>query len=106
MSILIAIVEHISKRKMKNRDKIVKEIQKFLIELHKEESEVLNSLVIASDYETFYYTMTKLLKGAKIGLKTTKKKEEKRFFRSTLNFVGYLKFVIDFHKGYLGFLWL
>lgn len=64
------------------------------------------ALTSASDYKTMYFVLDKVILAAKVGIKKEKEANAKNLYRDALRLFGMLKFLMDYHGGYLGFLWL
>ena len=65
------------------------------------------SLAMACDYKTLYFTLNRILIAINHGIHTEKKnKEAIKYYKKCQSLFGFLKFVLDFHGGYLGVLWL
>ena len=109
MSILIDVEEYFRNRKIKNRKKIFESVQKAVrsIDCNNNGSDgAVFALASACNYDTFYFTLNRILSAIKIALKTEKKKEARKYYKGAQTFFGFLKLVMDFYGGYLGFLWL
>jgi DNA-binding transcriptional regulator WhiA len=67
----------------------------------------MSALASSSNYRTFYYILTQILNATAVGLKAkSNTKSAETYFKKGRQFYGFLKFVLDYHSGYLGFLWI
>lgn len=109
MSILIKIEEFFRNRKLNNQKKIFITVQNILRKIdadNRNSDNLVMSLAMACDYKTLYFTLNRILIAVNHGIKTEKNPEALKYYRKCQSFFGFLKFVLDFHGGYLGALWL
>ena len=109
MLILIKIEEYFRNRKIKNQKKVFEEVQKVIrkIDFDSNGSDgTISALASACDYKTLYFTLTRILVALNSALKIEKNKSARAFYKKGRSFFGFLKFILDFNGGYLGFLWL
>lgn len=109
MSILIRIVEFFRKTKIKNREKIFKDLQATIRQLDLDQNGTngaINTLASACNYDTFYFTLLRILSAIKFKIKTEKDPKVIKYYKNNQIFFGFLKFLLDYYGGYLGFLWL
>lgn len=66
----------------------------------------ITALAAACNYDTLYFTLTRVLLASKMQLEKQNDKSVRAFYKKGQIFYGFLKFVLDYHGGILGFLWL
>lgn len=109
MLILIKIEEYFRKRKLKNQEKVFRQVQQIVRQIDSDKNGsdgTISALACACNYETFYFTLIKILAAVGEGKRSAKGKEEKKFYKEAQKLFGYLKFVLDYYGGTLGVLWL